>query len=75
MSLASSVNSMNSAAAQHRNEAQPRAAAEPARTLLKGSDEAAVLNIDLAGLPLPKVGGLHVDGFKPSLFQRLFGKR
>jgi hypothetical protein len=40
-----------------------------------GTEEAAVLNLDLAGLPVPKVGGLHVDGFKPSLFQRLFGKR
>ena len=49
--------------------------AEPSRTLMRGSDEAAVLNIDLGGLQLPKVGGLNVDGFKPTLFQRLFGKR
>jgi hypothetical protein len=45
------------------------------RELQLGTEEAAVLNIDLAGLPLPKVGGLNVDGFKPTLFERLFGKR
>lgn len=53
----------------------PRTAHEPERTLRMGTEEAAVLNIDLTGLKLPKVGGLNVDGFKPSLFQRLFGRR
>lgn len=53
----------------------PRTVHEPERTLRMGTEEAAVLNIDLTGLKLPKVGGLNVDGFKPSLFQRLFGRR
>jgi hypothetical protein len=52
----------------------PRAAAEPTRLLL-ATEEAAVLNIDLGGIQVPKVGGLQVDGFKPSFFERLFGKR
>jgi hypothetical protein len=61
---------------QHRGSAAP--ATRPAteeRTLRLATEEAAVLKIDLTGLPLPKVGGLTVDGFKPTLFQRLFGKR
>jgi hypothetical protein len=52
-----------------------RASAEPARTLRMGTEEASVLNIDLTGIQVPKVGGLQVDGFKPSFFERLFGKR
>jgi hypothetical protein len=48
---------------------------EPARELRMGTEEAAVLRLDLSGLPLPKVGGLEVDGLKPSFFERLFGKR
>ena len=52
-----------------------RAHAEPVRSLRMGSEEAAVLNIDLSGIQVPKVGGLQVDGFKPSFFERLFGKR
>jgi hypothetical protein len=52
-----------------------RASAEPARTLRMGTEEASVLNIDLSGIQVPKVGGLQVDGFKPSFFERLFGKR
>ena len=52
-----------------------RVSAEPARTLRMGTEEASVLNIDLSGIQVPKVGGLQVDGFKPSFFERLFGKR
>ena len=48
---------------------------EPVRNLRMGSEEAAVLKLDLSDLPLPQMGGLDVDGFKPSFFQRLFGKR
>jgi len=75
-------NATSSANAMHR--AAPAAAApqraaartnEPARELRMGTEEAAVLKLDLSGLPLPKVGGLQVDGFKPSFFERLFGKR
>lgn len=51
-----------------------RTVAEPSRLLL-ATEEAAVLNIDLGGMQVPKVGGLQVDGFKPSFFERLFGKR
>jgi hypothetical protein len=52
-----------------------RVSAEPARTLRMGTEEASVLNIDLSGIQVPKVGGLQVDGFKPSFFERLFSKR
>ncbi len=52
-----------------------RASAEPVRTLRMGTEEAAVLNLDLSGLQVPRVDGLQVDGFKPSFFDRLFGKR
>ncbi len=48
---------------------------EQPRMLTMGTEEAAVLKVDLSDLPLPKVGGLQVDGFKPSFFERLFGKR
>jgi len=48
---------------------------EPSRMLTMGTEEAAVLKVDLSDLALPKVGGLQVDGFKPSFFERLFGKR
>jgi hypothetical protein len=48
---------------------------EPPRNLLMGTEEAAVLKLDLSDITLPKVGGLQVDGFKPSFFERLFGKR
>lgn len=52
-----------------------RASSEQSRTLIMGSEEAAVLKIDLSDVNLPQVGGLQVDGFKPSFFERLFGKR
>ncbi len=48
---------------------------EPGRKLLMGTEEAAVLKLDLSDITLPKMGGLQVDGFKPSFFARLFGKR
>lgn len=63
--------SQTTARTQH---AAPRTVAEPSRLLL-ATEEAAVLNIDLGGMQVPKVGGLQVDGFKPSFFERLFGKR
>ena len=50
-------------------------ALEAPRTLTFGTEEAAVLKLDLSDLPIPNVGGLQVDGFKPSFFQRLFGKK
>lgn len=76
MSTASSANAMQRApAATQRTNVPQRTHVEPARQLKMGTEEAAVLNIDLGGLPLPKVGGLNVDGFKPSFFERLFGKR
>jgi hypothetical protein len=40
-----------------------------------GTEEAQVLNLDLTGLQIPEVGGMQVDGFKPTFFERLFGKR
>jgi hypothetical protein len=65
---------------QRNTAAAPRATAtratnEQPRTLLMGTEEAAVLKLDLSDVTLPKVGGLQVDGFKPSFFERLFGKR
>lgn len=69
---ASSVQRANIGPAQTMGAAR---ATEPARTLRMGTEEASVLNIDLTGIQVPKVGGLQVDGFKPSFFERLFGKR
>jgi len=75
-SSATSMHRVNAAHAPQRVPAAPsRAMVEPVRQLRMGTEEAAVLNLDLTGLALPKVGGLHVDGFKPSFFERLFGKR
>jgi hypothetical protein len=73
----------SSAASMHRNSAattrQPnysqRKPADEGPALSMGKEEAAVLKLDLSDLALPKVGGLNVDGFKPSFFERLFGKR
>jgi hypothetical protein len=62
-------NSVRSAPAPQRNHT------EQPRNLVMGTEEAAVLKIDLSDLSLPQVGGLQVDGFKPSFFERLFGKR
>jgi hypothetical protein len=66
-------------AASHpaRSAPQPthRVAQEASRTLQFGTEEAAVLKLDLSDLPIPKLGGLDVDGLKPTLMQRLFGKR
>ena len=65
----------------HRNTtAAPRTAparhpVEQPRNLTMGTEEAAVLKLDLSDLSLPKVGGLQVDGFKPTFLERLFGKR
>ena len=73
-SSASAMHRAHAAAPQRAN-AAPRTQSELPRQLKMGTEEAAVLNIDLAGLPLPKVGGLNVDGFKPSLLDRLFGRR
>jgi hypothetical protein len=72
-SSASSMQRVNSSPA--RPMGATRVSAEPARTLRMGTEEASVLNIDLSGIQVPKVGGLQVDGFKPSFFERLFGKR
>jgi hypothetical protein len=52
-----------------------RKPADEGPALTMGKEEAAVLKLDLSDLALPKVGGLQVDGFKPSFFERLFGKR
>ena len=69
----------SSAAPVQRNPAARPASArtqtEQPRTLLLGREEAAVLKLDLSDLTLPKVGDLNVDGFKPTFFERLFGKR
>lgn len=65
----------NTAAAQRPTNAPQRKQADTSRTLSMGTEEAAVLKLDLTDLALPKVGGLNVDGFKPSFFERLFGKR
>jgi hypothetical protein len=48
---------------------------QPGGTLLTPHDEEALLKLNLSDLPIPKVGGLDVDGFKPSLLSRLFGKK
>lgn len=55
--------------------AQRAASMESSRTLQFGTEEAAVLKLDLSDLPIPRMSGLDVDGLKPSFFQRLFGKR
>ena len=74
-SATSSATSMqrNTAAAQRSPVSQVRG--EAPRNLTMGTEEAAVLKIDLSDVQLPKVGGLQVDGFKPTFFERLFGKR
>jgi hypothetical protein len=72
-STASSMHRANTSPARPMSAA--RVSAEPARVLRMGTEEASVLNIDLSGIQVPKVGGLQVDGFKPSFFERLFGKR
>ena len=75
-SSASSLHRTGTAPSANRTAGAPvRASAEPARTLQMGTEEAAVLNLDLTGLQVPKVGSMQVDGFKPSFFERLFGKR
>jgi hypothetical protein len=48
---------------------------QPEGTLLTAHDEEALLKLNLSDLPIPKVGGLDVDGFKPSLLSRLFGRK
>jgi len=58
-----------------RSAAAHRAPVESPRTLQFGTEEAAVLKLDLSDLPIPKLSGLDVDGLKPTLLQRLFGKR
>jgi hypothetical protein len=63
----------NTATATRSTSARPQG--EQPRTLVMGTEEAAVLKVDLSDLSLPQVGGLQVDGFKPSFFERLFGKR
>jgi hypothetical protein len=70
----------SAATSTHRNTAAPRTVPnrpqmERPRHLTMGTEEAAVLKLDLSDLSLPQVGGLQVDGFKPSFFERLFGKR
>jgi hypothetical protein len=70
----SSANSAPRAPAAVRQTAT-RAGNDGGRALSMGKEEAAVLQLDLSDLQLPKVGGLNVDGFKPSFFERLFGKR
>jgi hypothetical protein len=70
----------SSAASMQRSPANAPRPAAPRKTessgaLLMGTEEAAMLRIDLSDVQLPKVGGLQVDGFKPSFFERLFGKR
>ena len=66
-------------AASHPSRSAPqpahRVAQEAPRTLQFGTDEAAVLKLDLSDLPIPKLSGLDVDGLQPTLMQRLFGKR
>ena len=72
----------SAATSMHRNtatasraSATPQRKTEEPRALAMGTEEAAVLKVDLSDLSLPQVGGLQVDGFKPSFFERLFGKR
>jgi hypothetical protein len=72
-SAATSVH-RNTAAASRASTTAQRKTEEP-RALVMGTEEAAVLKVDLSDLSLPQVGGLQVDGFKPSFFERLFGKR
>lgn len=74
-SSAAASTQRNTAAVQRPTNAPQRKHVEDARTLSMGTEEAAVLKLDLTDLALPKVGGLNVDGFKPSFFERLFGKR
>lgn len=66
-------------AAMHRTGSHPAVRpqrpvqAEAPRTLRMGTEEAAVLKLDLSDLPIPRLDGLQVDGLQPTLFQRLFG--
>jgi len=67
-------------AAAHPSRSAPQVAhraapVESSRVLQFGTEEAAVLKLDLSDLPIPKLSGLDVDGLKPTLLQRLFGKR
>jgi hypothetical protein len=76
MSSATSTAMQRTAAAQRTT--RPMAApqmAQPQRTLGFGNDEAAILKVDLSDIHVPQVGGLQIDGFKPSFFARLFGRK
>jgi hypothetical protein len=75
MSSATSQAMQRSAAPVQRPRPAAQQSMEAPRMLSLGNEEAAVLQLDLSDLPIPKMGGLHVDGFKPSFFQRLFGKK
>ena len=44
-------------------------------SFLTPHDEEALLKLNLRDLPIPKVGGLEVDGLKPSLLGRWFGRK
>lgn len=37
--------------------------------------EETLVRVNLSDVSLPSVGGLQVDGFKPSWWQRLLGRR
>lgn len=54
---------------------QVETAREPEGKLLTAHDEEALLKLNLSDLPIPKVGGLEVDGLRPSLLGRLFGRK
>jgi hypothetical protein len=75
MSSATSQATHRSAAPVQRPRPTAQHSMEAPRVLSLGNEEAAVLQLDLSDLAIPKMGGLHVDGFKPSFFQRLFGKK
>jgi hypothetical protein len=66
---------MQRTAAVQRPRPMGQQATEASRPLAFGKEEAAVLKINVSDLHVPSVGGLQVDGFKPSFFERLFGKK
>ena len=48
---------------------------QPEGHLLTPHDEEALLKLNLSDLPIPKVGGLDVDGLKPTLLGRLLRRK
>lgn len=46
---------------------------QPAQDFWRADER--LVRLNLGDVPMPRVGGLEVEGFKPSWLQRLFGRR